>query len=115
MKVEEHKKGDRQKRKKGDKEKTSDTESDGNLDENVAGPSKIAPPATQDDIEIDNADEADETLVHESLKPSKKQKSNPAKAYVPPNESQADKDRRTIFVGNLPIEVAKSKVRRFQD
>lgn len=30
--------------------------------------------------------------------------------YVPPNETKEERDGRTVFVGNLPIEVIKSKV-----
>ena len=38
-------------------------------------------------------------------KPRKKAK------YVTPGETPAQRDARTIFVGNIPIDVAKSKVR----
>jgi nucleolar protein 12 len=65
-----------------------------------------------DEDEDEDEDEDAKSFVHESLKTTKKkQKTKPAKAYIPPNESQADRDRRTIFVGNLPIDVASSKVR----
>lgn len=53
--------------------------------------------------------------VHESLLPgakavkAKKVKSKP---YVPEGETREERDGRTIFVGNLGVEVAKSKVRR---
>ena len=54
-----------------------------------------------------------EDLVHESLQhASSKTKRNPAssKKYTPPDETPSDRDRRTVFVGNLPIEVVQKKV-----
>ncbi|CAD6568071.1 MAG: hypothetical protein TREMPRED_004251 [Tremellales sp. Tagirdzhanova-0007] len=53
-----------------------------------------------------------EDLVHESLQhASSKTKRNPAssKKYTPPDETPSDRDRRTVFVGNLPIEVVQKK------
>lgn len=69
-------------------------------------------PVTDEEDEeevVEDESEADEELVHESVKPKSKKKEK-AKKYIPINESQADRDRRTIFVGNLSLEVAKSKV-----
>lgn len=64
-----------------------------------------------DDDEEPDSDAVSE-LLHESLKPKKdkgKKKASRAK-YVPEGETQADRDRRTVFIGNLPLECAKSKV-----
>lgn len=75
----------------------------------VAGPSKIA---NQDDDDSDgSASEVDlSTLVHESLaQPKRTRPKTTNTKYTPPDETQADRDRRTLFVGNLPIDVAKSK------
>lgn len=66
----------------------------------------------EDDENEEGEGEDDEELVHESLKPtSKRQRQKKTQKYVPEAESQEDRDRRTIFVGNLSLEVAKSKVR----
>ena len=67
--------------------------------------------AEDDDTSVNESDEG--LLVHESLIPStSKQDTDPSssKKYTPPGETLADRDRRTVFVGNLPIEVAKAKV-----
>ncbi|KIL66799.1 hypothetical protein M378DRAFT_74638 [Amanita muscaria Koide BX008] len=52
-------------------------------------------------------------IVHESLKAKKNlakdQKSSSKKKYVPPEETTAQRDLRTVFVGNLSVEVAKKK------
>ena len=52
-------------------------------------------------------------LVHEALKPKKARTST--KRYVPPEESLEDRNRRTVFVGNLPLDVATSKVSVFDN
>lgn len=49
-------------------------------------------------------------LVHESLKTPAERRKRDAKKYVPEDESRADRDRRTIFIGNVPIECVKEKV-----
>jgi nucleolar protein 12 len=78
--------------------------------ENVPGPSRLY-------VGEENSDESDDDdegniLVHEALQPSRrtKAKSQKPKKYVPPGETEEDKNRRTIFVGNLSLDVAKSKV-----
>jgi hypothetical protein len=64
-----------------------------------------------EDSEAEVEDDEDTELVHEAaVKGKAKQKKVKAQKYVPENESKEDRDRRTIFVGNLPLEVAKSKV-----
>ncbi|KAK4684135.1 nucleolar protein 12, partial [Tremellales sp. Uapishka_1] len=67
----------------------------------------------EEEGEEEPSDESDEDLVHESVKAAKAKKvkvkaSN--QKYTPADETDADRDRRTIFIGNLPIECAKSKV-----
>ena len=47
-------------------------------------------------------------LVHESVKA--KGPNHPVKRYVPDSETPTDRNRRTVFVGNLPVTVAQSKV-----
>lgn len=53
--------------------------------------------------------------VHESLLPKKEKRDRGRKKdkvrYVPPGETREQRDSRTIFVGNVPVEVVKSKVR----
>ncbi len=66
---------------------------------------------TQDDVDEDEI----ENLVHESLLPEKVASAKTGKGgkkkakWVPENESSADRDRRTIFVGNVNVQVAKSQ------
>jgi nucleolar protein 12 len=63
--------------------------------------------------EGDAQDGSDVDLTHETLHagPSKSKRArHRGQKYIPPDESTQDRDRRTVFVGNLPIEVAKSKV-----
>ena len=50
-----------------------------------------------------------EELVHESLRAGPSRTVSHQR-YVPANETSEDRDRRTVFVGNLPVEVAKTKV-----
>lgn len=53
------------------------------------------------------------TLVHESLKsrPAKSKSHSGARTkYIPAGETQQQRDARTIFVGNLPVEVAQKRV-----
>ena len=63
----------------------------------------------------DSDDEGDPSkLVHESLLKGaeKKAQSRNGKAkYVPSEETPAQRDARTVFVGNVAIEVVKSRVR----
>ncbi|KAF8624390.1 hypothetical protein AX15_005876 [Amanita polypyramis BW_CC] len=46
-------------------------------------------------------------IVHESIRKSEKPHSK--KKYVPPNETVAQRDLRTVFVGNLSVEVVKKR------
>ena len=64
---------------------------------------------------LENNEEGDYQLVHESLtKPTKKQTVPTKKKYVrDDDETREMRDRRTIFVGNLPLEILSKKVRIF--
>lgn len=73
----------------------------------------------QDAAEIDSqADHDEEEFVHESKRgpagDKVAQKKQKKQKFVPEDESKADRDRRTIFIGNLPVETAKSKVSGLQ-
>lgn len=62
----------------------------------------------------DEDDDANTIPQHESIAgPSKKRDRGPKNKikYTPLDESKEKRDERTIFVGNLPAEVAKNKVR----
>lgn len=54
------------------------------------------------------------SLIHESLqkgaKSKKKDKSESHTKYVPPDETPEQRNARTIFVGNVPVDVLKSRV-----
>ena len=49
-------------------------------------------------------------LVHESI-PKTPRKIKAVSKFVPPDETDEQRDARTIFVGNLPAEVAQKQVR----
>lgn len=62
----------------------------------------------------DHEEEVDteEPLVHESLQKGKKgSRSGPKAKFVPSDETPERRDQRTIFIGNLSVEVAQKKVR----
>jgi len=90
-------------------------------DEEGAAPAPTAGPSTAVEEEEDNDAElsegseigTDEELVHETTDTTSKRKRKLATKlpkYTPADETSQDRDRRSIFVGNLPIEVTKSKV-----
>lgn len=62
----------------------------------------------EDDEEASDAGSDDEAAKAKETKKAKKTKLG---KYVPAEESVQDKNRRTAFIGNLPIDAAKSKVR----
>lgn len=68
----------------------------------------------QDDAEVGSQMDEDNEFVHESKRGPVGDKSTQKKQkkikFVPEDESKTDRDRRTIFIGNLPVETAKSKV-----
>lgn len=66
--------------------------------------------------ELDDEESEDEALpVHESLLEGSKSRSKPTSTrktkYVPDGETKEQRDRRSIFIGNVPSEVAKNRVR----
>jgi RNA recognition motif-containing protein len=64
-------------------------------------------------VEDGESDRGTTTIVHESLKESSsKDKASAKLKYAPADETPEQRDARTIFVGNLPIEVAQKKVTR---
>lgn len=69
----------------------------------VVGAGKEAVASEEDDD--DEGDPA--TLVHESVKklPTKRKGK-----YIPPDETSSQRDSRTVFIGNLPAEIAQKKV-----
>ena len=81
--------------------------------------SLAAPEQGVSDNDEDEENEGPEkALVHESLKEggSKGPKVRPPKTkYVPEGETKEQRDARTVFIGNLPVEAAKSKVRILLD
>ena len=51
-------------------------------------------------------------LTHETVKKAQRDRTRPRHVHhVPPDETKEQRDARTIFLGNVPTEVAKSKVR----
>lgn len=64
-------------------------------------------PDEDDDEDISGAESDDEATKAKEIKKAKKSKLG---KYVPAEESVQDKNRRTAFIGNLPIDAAKSKV-----
>ena len=64
--------------------------------------------------ESDKAESGDEVAetTADASKPDKKKRRVKKTKYVPEGESSADRDRRTVFVGNVAVEVLKSKVSR---
>ncbi|KGB78310.1 nucleolar protein 12 [Cryptococcus deuterogattii R265] len=63
-------------------------------------------PDEDDDEDISGAESDDEAAKVKEIKKAKKSKLG---KYVPAEESVQDKNRRTAFIGNLPIDAAKSK------
>lgn len=76
-----------------------------------SGSGKVIGTASKERVEDDGSgedvDPAD--LVHESISgkpPPTRRKS----IYTPEGETRTQRDERTVFIGNLPIEILKSKV-----
>ena len=68
---------------------------------------------TDDDSDTSDGDNDASHLTHESVaKTPKKIKAVSTKSkFVPPDETAEQRDARTIFVGNLPVEIAQKRVR----
>lgn len=59
-----------------------------------------------DEVEFDPS-----KLVHESIsKGASKHAGSRKEKYVPPSETSEQRDARTIFIGNIPVEAMKSRV-----
>lgn len=69
--------------------------------------------ASSDSEEDENEPFDPSKIIHESLQKSKKKSHKPAskKKYIPQDETPEQRDLRTVFVGNLSVEVAKKRVR----
>ncbi|KAH6888797.1 hypothetical protein BKA70DRAFT_1390075 [Coprinopsis sp. MPI-PUGE-AT-0042] len=78
------------------------------LASSVKGKSKAAVARGSEDEEKDGEDD---TLVHESLRSEKGKKSSgkAKQKVVPEDETPEQRDKRTIFVGNLPLSVAQKR------
>jgi nucleolar protein 12 len=65
------------------------------------------------DMPSDELEDEDDSaaLVHESI--TGKTNSSKKAKYVPEGETSETRDQRTIFIGNLPLEVAKNRVSIF--
>lgn len=89
-----------------------DEEEDGDGEDNDAELSEIDEelPDEDDDEDISGAESDNEAAKAKEIKKAKKSKLG---KYVPAEESVQDKNRRTAFIGNLPIDAAKSKVSLF--
>ena len=80
--------------------------------EAVAGPSSSPiRPAPPPDASEDSDEEGDPSkLVHETLLQGNSSKSASKKKYVPAEETAEQRNARTIFIGNVPIEAVTSRV-----
>ncbi|KAF8729363.1 hypothetical protein AX14_006234 [Amanita brunnescens Koide BX004] len=67
--------------------------------------------ASSDSEEDENEPFDPSKIIHESLQKSKKKSHKPAskKKYIPQDETPEQRDLRTVFVGNLSVEVAKKR------
>jgi nucleolar protein 12 len=96
-------------------------------DEDNAGPEEayehkvrpgkqVAGGSSRDEEKLNDTSDSEEDasqLVHETMvknAPHHKTRSRPVHHHVPPDETKEQRDARTIFLGNVPMEVAKSKV-----
>lgn len=67
---------------------------------------------TEPEPDLDSDGEGDPTkLVHESVANAGKPKHGPKSKYVPEGETAEQRNERTVFVGNVPIELVKNRVR----
>ncbi len=87
---------------------------DVNLDiENARAPTSAPTSVSDDECEDSEHDEENgrPTLLHESLaNDPKKRTKQKTRKHVPEDETPEMRDRRTIFVGNLPLDVLSKKV-----
>ncbi|KAA1474692.1 hypothetical protein DENSPDRAFT_873549 [Dentipellis sp. KUC8613] len=91
---------------------SSDDEDNADIEDAYLTKSQTSQPAPAENASDSSDDEGDPSqLVHESVSKSGKAAKVRTKApkYVPPEETKEQRDARTIFVGNVPIDVAKNK------
>ncbi|KAF9533101.1 hypothetical protein CPB83DRAFT_758389 [Crepidotus variabilis] len=74
-----------------------------------SAPQSSKTPVDKDLSDADEEDQDPTTLVHESLSKSTKRRMKPKKTVAPLDETPELRDQRTIFVGNLPLDVASKK------
>lgn len=95
----------------------SDTEDETNAPE--ASSSTVPPQHAKADAELENPEsdpDSDEEgdlskLVHESVAPGNKSKHGGGKTkFVPEEETPEQRNARTVFVGNVPVDVVKNRV-----
>ncbi|KAF8660915.1 hypothetical protein AX16_001543 [Volvariella volvacea WC 439] len=94
-----------------DEQESSDEVSDGN---DAGGESGEESEEVEEESNSESSDDEGDPskLVHETLrdkKASKRSSKPPKQKYVPPDETSEQRDERTIFVGNLSIEVAEKR------
>ena len=89
---------------------THETGSSSSSEEIVVHPENIQDGADSDASGSD--DEADlSKLVHETVSGENKNKNRASKKkFVPSEETPEQREERTIFVGNVPVDIVKSKV-----
>lgn len=111
VQVEEDVEVDDQSESKSAEEEDEDEDENEDGEDNDAELSEIdeeLPDEDEDDEEASDVGSDDEATKAKETKKAKKTKLG---KYVPAEESVQDKNRRTAFIGNLPIDAAKSKVR----
>ena len=94
-------------------EKVEDEEDKSDLENGYLGAQLVhkfeAPHASEGEEE--ESDEEPNPPVHEALRKEKKHNRAGAKnKFVPADEAAERRDQRTIFIGNVPVEVAQKKV-----
>ncbi len=100
----------------GEEEDGDEDEDNDDLEESYAAKkSGTAAAASQSALLGD--DGSDEEFVHETLAKdikakAKKDRGKKKDKWVPEGETSEERDKRTIFVGNVDVEVVKNKVRR---
>lgn len=78
---------------------------------------QVASGSSRDEERPNDASDSEEDasqLIHETMMKNSqrdKTRSRHVQHHVPPDETKEQRDARTIFLGNVPMEVAKSKVR----
>jgi nucleolar protein 12 len=109
---------------KDSSEGSDEEEADGGLEEayerKIRRPGTEGAPRTSKKKESESTSESEEDgsasqLVHETVTMGDQHgKTRPTRRRIhyqrPPDETKEQRDARTIFIGNIPVEVAKSKV-----